>query len=165
MSYVEAWRGSFSPGEPQRYNCTGGIDKAMTTDGVYKVVLGYMRQIELGDIEGMGAHALRATAGTNALANNADIAKVQEWFGIRIAGAYDRAPRVSGHYGGVNFVSITWRAVRRQGRQLLPTQAAAIEEGDDRRRGDPSPSLVLLAGLIPSTPLRPEGAVAHERNG
>ena len=29
----------------------------------------------------IGAHALRATAATNALDNQADIAKVQEWFG------------------------------------------------------------------------------------
>ena len=29
----------------------------------------------------IGAHALRATAATNALDNNADIAKVQEWLG------------------------------------------------------------------------------------
>ena len=29
----------------------------------------------------IGAHALRATAGTNALDHQADIAKVQEWLG------------------------------------------------------------------------------------
>jgi site-specific recombinase XerD len=79
--------------KPVRNNRTGETDKAMTTDGVYKVVLAYMRQIGLGDVEGMGAHALRATAGTNALLNNADIAKVQEWFGhanISTTRLYDR---------------------------------------------------------------------------
>ena len=73
-----------------RNNRTGETDKAMTTDGVYKVVLAYMRKIGLGDVEGMGAHALRAT---NALLNNADIAKVQEWFGhanIATTRLYDR---------------------------------------------------------------------------
>lgn len=95
--YVEALGHGGVPGsplfKPVRNNRAGGIDKAMTTDGVYKVVLGYMRKIGLGDIEGMGAHALRATAGTNALLNNADIAKVQEWFGhanIATTRLYDR---------------------------------------------------------------------------
>ncbi len=31
------------------------------------------------NIEGFGAHSLRATAATNALDHEADIAKVQEW--------------------------------------------------------------------------------------
>ena len=79
--------------KPVRNNRASGIDKAMTTDGVYNVVQFYLRKIGLGDIEGMGAHALRATAGTNALLNNADIAKVQEWFGhanIATTRLYDR---------------------------------------------------------------------------
>jgi integrase len=33
------------------------------------------------NIEGFGAHSLRATAATNALDHEADIAKVQEWLG------------------------------------------------------------------------------------
>jgi len=33
------------------------------------------------DVHGFCVHALRATAATNALAHNADIAKVQEWLG------------------------------------------------------------------------------------
>jgi integrase/recombinase XerD len=33
------------------------------------------------DVHGFCVHALRATATTNALAHNADIAKVQEWLG------------------------------------------------------------------------------------
>jgi integrase len=35
------------------------------------------------NIEGFGAHSLRATAATNALDHEADIAKVQEWLGHR----------------------------------------------------------------------------------
>jgi integrase len=45
------------------------------------------------NIEGFGAHSLRATAATNALDHEADIAKVQEWFGhanIVTTRLYDR---------------------------------------------------------------------------
>ena len=44
-------------------------------------------------IEGFGAHSLRATAATNALDHEADIAKVQEWLGhanIATTRLYDR---------------------------------------------------------------------------
>jgi hypothetical protein len=51
----------------------------MTTDGIYWVVRYYARKIGIGDIEGLGVHSLRATAATNALDHEADIAKVQEW--------------------------------------------------------------------------------------
>ena len=62
---------------PIRNNRTGRIDKALDPDMVYRLVRGY--SAELGfDI---GAHALRATAATNALDHQADIAKVQEWLG------------------------------------------------------------------------------------
>ena len=57
----------------------------MTTDGVYKVVQSYARKIGLGDIERLGVHALCATAATNALDHEADIAKVQEWLGTPIS--------------------------------------------------------------------------------
>jgi integrase len=43
--------------------------------------------------EGFGAHSLRATAATNALDHEADIAKVQEWLGhanIATTRLYDR---------------------------------------------------------------------------
>ena len=45
------------------------------------------------DLDGMCTHALRATAGTYALENEANIAKVQEWFGhanISTTRLYDR---------------------------------------------------------------------------
>ena len=47
----------------------------------------------MSDIERLGAHALRATAATNALDHEADIAKVQEWLGhanIATTRLYDR---------------------------------------------------------------------------
>jgi integrase/recombinase XerD len=62
---------------PVRNNRTGRLEKAITADGIYKLVRIY--SAELGFM--IGAHALRATAATNALDNDADIAKVQEWLG------------------------------------------------------------------------------------
>jgi site-specific recombinase XerD len=78
---------------PVRNNLTGKLDEPMTTDGVYKVVQYYARKVGIGDIERLGVHALRATAATNALDHEADIAKVQEWLGhanIATTRLYDR---------------------------------------------------------------------------
>ena len=78
---------------PVRNNVTGKLDEAMTADGVYWVVRHYAREIGIGDIEGLGVHSLRATAATNALDHEADIAKVQEWLGhasIATTRLYDR---------------------------------------------------------------------------
>jgi integrase/recombinase XerD len=52
-------------------------ERAITADGVYKLVRAYSAQLGFE----IGAHALRATAATNALDHQADIAKVQEWLG------------------------------------------------------------------------------------
>jgi site-specific recombinase XerD len=49
----------------------------ITPDAVYKIVRGYSEEAGFK----VGAHSLRATAATNALDNEADIAKVQEWLG------------------------------------------------------------------------------------
>jgi integrase len=51
--------------------------KALTPDAVYKIVRSYSARLGFE----IGAHALRATAATNALGHQADIAKVQEWLG------------------------------------------------------------------------------------
>jgi integrase/recombinase XerD len=56
---------------------TKGETKAITPDGVYKLVRAYSRKLGFE----IGAHSLRATAATNALDHQADIAKVQEWLG------------------------------------------------------------------------------------
>jgi len=58
-------------------NRAGRQEKAITADGVYKLVRIYSAELGFE----IGAHALRATAATNALDNQADIAKVQEWLG------------------------------------------------------------------------------------
>jgi integrase/recombinase XerD len=73
---------------PIRNNRTGRLDKALTPDGVYRLVRGYSAALGFE----IGAHALRATAATNALDHQADIAKVQEWLGhanIAPTGIYD----------------------------------------------------------------------------
>ena len=53
------------------------VGKSITADAVYKIVRGYSGALGFE----IGAHALRATAATNALDHQADIAKVQEWLG------------------------------------------------------------------------------------
>ena len=62
---------------PIHNNRGDGVAKAITSDGVYKIVRRYSRELGFE----IGAHALRATAATNALDHQADIAKVQEWLG------------------------------------------------------------------------------------
>jgi len=58
-------------------NRAEGSQKAITPDAVYKMVQKYSDKLGFK----IGAHALRATAATNALDHQADIAKVQEWLG------------------------------------------------------------------------------------
>ncbi len=59
----------------------GKVTHALTSHSVYRnVVMKYAMEVGIL-IEGMGPHALRKTAATNALEHNADIAKVQEWLG------------------------------------------------------------------------------------
>ena len=52
-------------------------NQAITPDGVYRMVREYSKELGFE----IGAHSLRATAATNALDHQADIAKVQEWLG------------------------------------------------------------------------------------
>lgn len=59
-----------------RARAEGGA-AAITPDGLYKIVRKYSADLGFK----IGAHALRATAATNALDHQADIAKVQEWLG------------------------------------------------------------------------------------
>jgi integrase/recombinase XerD len=62
---------------PIRNNRTGRVEKALDPDMIYKLVRAYSAALGFE----IGAHALRATAATNALDHQADIAKVQEWLG------------------------------------------------------------------------------------
>jgi len=62
---------------PIKNNRTKTLEQALTPDAVYKLVRTYSGMLGFE----IGAHALRATATTNALDNGADIAKVQDWLG------------------------------------------------------------------------------------
>ena len=74
-------------------NSAGSVMKALTGHGVYKdVVRKYARQLGIA-ASAVCVHGLRATAATNALDHEADIAKVQEWLGhasIATTRLYDR---------------------------------------------------------------------------
>ena len=77
---------------PVKNNTGGTVEGAITADGIYKMVKHYAKRVGV-NIEGFGAHSLRATAATNALDHEADIAKVQEWLGhanIATTRLYDR---------------------------------------------------------------------------
>jgi integrase/recombinase XerD len=62
---------------PIKNNRGKTLERALTPDAVYKLVKTYSAELGFE----IGAHALRATAATNALDHQADIAKVQEWLG------------------------------------------------------------------------------------
>jgi integrase/recombinase XerD len=62
---------------PVSHNTKSGEAKAITPDGVYKLVRTYSGKLGFE----IGAHSLRATSATNELDHQADIAKVQEWLG------------------------------------------------------------------------------------
>jgi site-specific recombinase XerD len=71
---------------------TNEIKNGITADGVYKLLRVYAKQAKI-DVQGFSPHSLRATAATNALDHEADIAKVQEWLGhanIATTRIYDR---------------------------------------------------------------------------
>jgi site-specific recombinase XerD len=64
----------------------------MTANGIYAMVGSYAKAAGI-EVVGLGVHGLRATAATNALEHEADIAKVQAWLGhanISTTRIYDR---------------------------------------------------------------------------
>ncbi|WP_055137520.1 tyrosine-type recombinase/integrase [Pseudomonas corrugata] len=64
----------------------------ITAQGIYLVVVTWAKVAGI-EVEGLGVHGLRATAATNALEHDADIAKVQAWLGhanISTTRLYDR---------------------------------------------------------------------------
>jgi len=77
---------------PVRNNRTGVLDQALTGDGIYKLLKKYGAEAGI-TMDGLCLHALRATAATNALERQADIAYVQVWLGhssIATTRLYDR---------------------------------------------------------------------------
>src|ERR1700747_2122144 len=68
---------------PVTNNRTGELDRALDPASVYRnIVLKYGLETGVSArVNGLCVHSLRATAATNALTHEADIAKVQEWLG------------------------------------------------------------------------------------
>ncbi|AWZ83906.1 tyrosine-type recombinase/integrase [Pseudomonas aeruginosa] len=74
---------------PLRGKTTGS---GLSAGGIYALVGRYARAAGI-EVDGLGVHGLRATAATNALEHEADIAKVQKWLGhanISTTKIYDR---------------------------------------------------------------------------
>lgn len=79
---------------PLRNNSTPeGLDRPLEPNSVYRNVVRYYG-LKIGvNVNGLCVHSLRATAATNALLHQADIAKVQEWLGhanVSTTRLYDR---------------------------------------------------------------------------
>lgn len=81
---------------PVKNNSTPeGLDRALEPNSVYRNVVRYyaVKSGVAAEVNGLCAHSMRATAATNALTNEADIAKVQEWMGhanVSTTRLYDR---------------------------------------------------------------------------
>ena len=67
---------------PVKNNTTKTLAKPLHPQSVYHLIKTYAGQVGITEaVPGVCAHAMRATAATNALLHEADIAKVQEWLG------------------------------------------------------------------------------------
>jgi integrase/recombinase XerD len=80
---------------PVKNNRTGCLDRHLDPASVYRnIVLKYGLETGIsGEVSGLCVHSLRATAATNALSHDSDIAKVQEWLGhanVSTTRLYDR---------------------------------------------------------------------------
>jgi integrase/recombinase XerD len=80
---------------PIRNNRTGVLERPLNTNSLYRnVVRKYGEATGLNiEVNGLCVHSMRATAATNALSHEADIAKVQEWLGhanVSTTRLYDR---------------------------------------------------------------------------
>jgi integrase/recombinase XerD len=80
---------------PVKYNRTKTLEKHLEPGSIYRnIVQKYGRATGINAEEiGLSVYSLRATAATNALSNEADIAKVHEWLGhanVSTTRLYDR---------------------------------------------------------------------------
>ena len=68
---------------PVKNNRTGRLDRHLDPASVYRnIVCKYGLETGISaEVSGLCVHSLRATAATNALSHDSDIAKVQEWLG------------------------------------------------------------------------------------
>jgi integrase/recombinase XerD len=76
-------------------NRTGNLDRHLDPGSIYRnIIMKYAKATGIsGEAIGVCVHSMRATAATNALSNEADIAKVQEWLGhanVSTTRLYDR---------------------------------------------------------------------------
>jgi integrase/recombinase XerD len=76
-------------------NRTGTLDKHLEPGSIRRnIIVKYGRETGIdAEVIGLCVHSMRATAATNALSNEADIAKVQEWLGhanVSTTRLYDR---------------------------------------------------------------------------
>jgi integrase/recombinase XerD len=80
---------------PVKNNVTGELDRPLNPNSLYRNIV-QKYGLETGvraQVNGLCVHSLRATAATNALSHEADIAKVQEWLGhanVSTTRLYDR---------------------------------------------------------------------------
>jgi site-specific recombinase XerD len=80
---------------PVKNNRTGELNRHLNPNSIYRnIVKKYGFETGLNtEVNGLCVHAMRATAATNALSHDADIAKVQEWLGhanVSTTRLYDR---------------------------------------------------------------------------
>jgi integrase/recombinase XerD len=80
---------------PVTNNRTKELDGPLNPNSIYRnIVVKYGLETGVSaQVNGLCVHSLRATAATNALENEADIAKVQEWLGhanVSTTRLYDR---------------------------------------------------------------------------
>jgi integrase/recombinase XerD len=80
---------------PVSNNRTGKLDRHLDPGSIYRnIVIKYAKATGISaEAIGVCVHSTRATSATNALANGADIAKVQEWLGhanVSTTRFYDR---------------------------------------------------------------------------
>jgi integrase/recombinase XerD len=80
---------------PVKNNRTGHLDRHLDPASVYRnIVRKYGLETGISaEVNGLCVHSLRATAATNALSHDSDIAKVQEWLGhanVSTTRLYDR---------------------------------------------------------------------------
>jgi integrase/recombinase XerD len=68
---------------PLKNNSTGTLDKHLDPRSIHRnIATKYGRETGIdAEVIGLCVHSLQATAANNALSNEADIAKVQEWLG------------------------------------------------------------------------------------
>lgn len=77
---------------PVKNSLTKVLEKSLDTDAVYRLIKEYAKAAEI-DVEHFSPHSLRATAATNALEHEADIAQVPQWLGhanFAITRLYDK---------------------------------------------------------------------------